>query len=372
MVVPKLKEVITRGTYETRKNNIGVEAFWKFKTGSTIELMTHSQDTKYHEGWTGDIVWADEPIPQDKFVANRRGLVARSGIFFMTMTAITEPWIMDEIVLSNKRHVGVITEIPMRANKSLSEEDIKNFENDIPADQITARVEGGWLQLIGRVLKEYNKDIHIVEPFKIPPDWPVTTLIDIHLNKPQAVSFYAIDKYDRSYVIDELYEHLSPEEIADEIIRRKIKDQWNIDTVFIDPLAKGDSAYVKNRGINIEDSFTIINDKLSGYGMQLLPASKDKDSGIRNIKTMLVGVNKMPTLFFFSSLASYDGAYGNLYEINRWIYDEEGKPAKVNDHFMENLYRYTLTGIKYQKSKGIYFYKNQHLHQQTKESWLRA
>ncbi|MBU0907367.1 MAG: hypothetical protein KKE05_04400, partial [Nanoarchaeota archaeon] len=112
VIVPKLKEVITAGTYTTRKNNVGVEAFWQFKTGSTIELMTHSQETKLHEGWTGDVVWSDEPLPQDKFVANRRGLIAHSGLFFMTMTAISEPWIMDEIVLSNKKHIGCVTNIP--------------------------------------------------------------------------------------------------------------------------------------------------------------------------------------------------------------------------------------------------------------------
>ena len=328
VIVPKLKEIVVKGTYVTRKNNIGVEAFWQFKTGSTIELMTHSQETKYHEGWTGDVVWADEPIPQDKFIANRRGLVARGGVFIMTMTAISEPWIMDEIILSNRSHIGVVTEIPMRANKSLTEEDIKNFEDDIPADQRLARIEGGWLQLIGRVLKEFNKDIHVIDQFKIPPDWPVTPFIDIHLNKPQAVSFYAVDKHGRRYVIDEIWENISPEEIADEIIRRKVKNAWDIDTVFIDPLAKGDSAYVKNRGLMIEDSFTIIANKLAGYQIQLLGASKDKDSGVRNIKTWLQGINKMPVLFFFNSLPSYDGAYGHLYEINRWIYDKEGKPAK--------------------------------------------
>ena len=375
VIVPKLKEIVVKGTYVTRKNNVGVEAFWQFKTGSTIELMTHSQETKYHEGWTGDVVWADEPIPQDKFIANRRGLVARGGVFIMTMTAISEPWIMDEIILSNRSHIGVVTEIPMRANKSLTEEDIKNFEDDIPADQRLARIEGGWLQLIGRVLKEFNKDIHIIDQFKIPPDWPVTPFIDIHLNKPQAVSFYAVDKHGRRYVIDEIWENISPEEIADEIIRRKVKNAWDIDTVFIDPLAKGDSAYVKNRGLMIEDSFTIIANKLAGYQIQLLGASKDKDSGVRNIKTWLQGINKMPVLFFFNSLPSYDGAYGHLYEINRWIYDKEGKPAKEMDHFMENLYRYTLAGIEYQGNRDRYCYQQGGASEGARSmagGWLRA
>ena len=374
VIVPKLKKLITKGTYTTKKNNMGVDAYWQFKTGSTIELMTHTQETKYHEGWMGDIVWADEPIPRDKYIANRRGLIARSGVFIITMTAISEPWIMDELVLNNRSHIGVVTQIPMRANKSLSEEDIKNFEKDIPADQRLARIEGGWLQLIGKVLKEFNKDIHIIDGFKIPPDWPVTPFIDIHLNKPQAISFYTVDKYGRRYVIDEIWENLSPEEIADEIIKRKVKNTWNIDTVFIDPLAKGDSAYIKNRGLMIEDSFTIIANKLANYQIQLLGASKDKNSGIRNIKTWLCGVNKMPLLFFFNTLPSYNGAYGHLYEINRWVYDKEGKPAKEMDHFCENLYRYTLTGIKYQENKGHYCYQ-QKASLETKRikgDWLKA
>lgn len=354
VVVPKMKEVITAGTYETRKNNVGVEAFWQFKTGSTIELMTHSQETKLHEGWTGDIVWADEPLPNDKFVANRRGLIAHGGLFFMTMTAISEPWIMDEIVLSNKKHTGCVTNIPMRANKTLTEEDIETFENDIPASQRTARVQGGWLQLVGRILKDYNKDIHICDAFKVPTDWPVTPFIDIHLNKPQAVSFYAVNKQGIHYVIDEVWEHLSPDEIADEIIRAKTKNTWDIDTAFIDPLSKGDSAYVKNRGLNIEDSFTIIGNKLANHGIQLIAASKDKKSGILNLQNWLLGPNKMPVLYFFDSLPSYDGAYGHLWEIVRWIYDKDGIPTKENDHFMENLYRYTLAGIEYQERKSYF------------------
>jgi predicted transcriptional regulator len=359
VIVPKLKEIVTAGTYQTKKNNVGVEAFWQFKTGSTIEIMTHSQETKIHEGWTGDVVWSDEPLPHDKFIANRRGLIARGGLFFMTMTAITEPWIMDEIVLNNKKHIGAITEVPMRANKTLSEDEIQAFEDDCPADQKTARVGGGWLQLVGRVLKSYDKDIHIIDSFTIPTDWPVTPFIDIHLNKPQAISFYAVDKHGRHYVIDEIWEHLSPEELADEIIRKKMVNQWNIDTAFIDPLSKGDSAYIKNRGMDIEDSFNIIADRLADDGIELIAASKDKKSGIINLNAWLLGVNKMPTLFFFDSLPSYDGAYGHLYEIVRWVYDKEGLPAKLNDHFMENMYRYTLAGVEYSEQKGNYCHQVQ-------------
>jgi len=32
------------------------------------------------------------------------------------------------------------------------------------------------------------------------------------------------------------------------------------------------------------------------------------------------------------------------------VFDDDGKPAKENDHFMENFYRYSLTGVKYEDS----------------------
>jgi hypothetical protein len=370
VIIPKMKEVIELGTYETRKNNIGVEAFWKFKTGSTIELMTHSQETKLHEGWTGDIVWSDEPLPQDKFVANRRGLVARSGLFFMTMTAISEPWIMDEIVLSNKPHIGCVTNIPMRSNKTLSEQDIQSFEDDVPASQRTARVQGDWLQLIGRVLKGYKKDKHIIDPFEVPTDWPVTVMIDVHYNKPQAISFFAVNQQGFNYVIDEMWEHLSPEEIADEIIRRKIKNAWDIDRVFIDPMSKGDASFMKNLGQPLEDSFGKIEMKLSEHQIQLIVASKDKKSGVLNLESWLTGVNKIPILYFFNSLPSYqDGVYGSLWEIVRWVYDKEGLPAKENDHFMENLYRYTLVGAEFGSTKDQYRSSNNAIGTHS-ESWM--
>lgn len=219
--------------------------------------------------------------------------------------------------------------------------DLKDDTERIP------RVFGKPKHLMGLILKEFNKDIHIIKAFKIPTDWIVTPFIDIHLNTPQAISFYAVDRHGINYVIDEIWEHLSPDEIADEIIRKKEQNTWYIDTAFIDPLSKGDSAYIRNReGVDVEDSFNIIANKLYQHDIKLIAASKDKKSGILNLTDRLIGVNKRPTLFFFDSLPSAArGVYGHLYEITHWVYDDDGIPAKKDDHFMENLYRYTLAGI---------------------------
>jgi len=342
VIVPSLKEWLPAGTYDTRKNNVGVETYWDFpETKSTIELMTHSQETRIHEGWKGHVVWSDEPVPKDKYTANKRGLIDYGGIFIMTMTALYEPWILDEIVLSPNPSVGTVLEVPMRANPLLQQEDIDNFSKGLTEEERSVRVDGGWLQLAGLVLKQFDKDRNVVKDFKVPTDWPVIAMIDIHLSKPQAVSFYGWDPYDRIFAVEEIWEHLTPEQIGDEIVKRKY-DYPRLKDAYIDPLAKGDNIFVQNR-VNIEDMFSIIERKLAPHGIRLHVGSKDKASGIININTKLEGLNKMPALFFLERCKRH------IHEAMRWIYDKDGLPQKENDHMMENLYRATLVGVRYTK-----------------------
>ena len=340
VIVPTLYEWLPQGTFTTKKNNVGVEAYWDFENGSSIELLTHGAETRASEGWKGHIVWSDEPMPKDKYIVNLRGLIDYSGVFLMTMTAIYEPWILDEMVLAGNPAIGLVLEVPMRANPLLNDQDIENFSLSCRPEERAARVSGKWLQMQGLIFKQYSEK-NDVNDFKVPPHWPVVALIDLHLSKEQAVAFYAFDEYNRIFVVDEIWEHLAPEEIADEIIRRKKRGSLRLRKAFIDPLAKGDAAYVKNR-FKIEDSYTIIEKRLHPFGISLDVASKDKQSGILNIQNRLAGLNGMPTLFFTNK------AVQHKYEIRRWIYDKNtGKPRDEDDHMMENLYRVTLTGVKY-------------------------
>ena len=59
VMIPELKKWWPEThPYKTKKNSLGVEAFWTDeKTGSTLELMTGQQDSQLHEGWNGDLIW---------------------------------------------------------------------------------------------------------------------------------------------------------------------------------------------------------------------------------------------------------------------------------------------------------------------------
>jgi len=401
-IVTELKKWSPEGFYTTKKNEQGVEYYWEWFNKSTFILMCYTQDDDLFESFRAQGAWEDEPPPKSKHVALSRGLLLDNGKTYMSLTPIKEPWILDDIVLSGRRDVGIIdglsildnpdlvksekkvlTELGLDEGQILKYYDFLLFDNaekrtpvsdqgkraddflisivpedkqsdisklkilkfikDIDPSDVPPRVFGQFKSLVGRVLKEYSPEVHLVKPFEIPTDWPVVAMIDFHLSTPQAVSYWAVNKQDLKYCIAEMWKNCSAEEIADDIIRKTKFYGWKLENAFIDPLSKGDTAYIRNRmGTDVQDTYSIIQEKLLEHGITLNVASKDKDSGTKNLQTWLKGVNGLPTLYIFDTCERFQ------YEVLRWVYDDNGKPIKENDHFMENAYRFTLTGTKYE------------------------
>lgn len=406
-IVTELKKWSPEGWYTTKKNEQGVEYFWEWFNGSTFVLMCYTQDDDLFESFRAQAAWEDEPPPKSKHVALSRGLLLDNGKTFMSLTPLKEAWVLDDIVLSGRRDVGIIAglkitdnpdlyngEIKLLKNFGLNKEQIDKFFDlllyedaekktpvidqgkkaekfiesiipvgrfeeisklkilkfikDIEPENVPPRVFGEFKSLVGRVLKEFDPNVHVIKPFDVPTDWPVTVMIDFHLNTPQAVSYWAVNKQDVHYLISETWKNMNASEIADDIIRKMKFYGWKIENAFIDPLSKGDTAYMRNAlGTDIQDTFSQIDEKISAHGITLQVASKDKDSGIKNAQTWLRGVNGLPTAYVFNTCERF------IFEIMRWVYDDTGKPEKGKtantsyDHMMENFYRYTLTGAKY-------------------------
>lgn len=404
-LVPELKKWLPENWYKTKRNEQGVEYIFEMNNGSTVTVMSYSQDDDLFESFRIQGVLMDEPPPKSKYVAMSRGLLLDNGKTLLSLTPLKEAWILDDIVLSGRKDIGVIDGLSILDNPDLFKDEggvltglglnrnqrdayfnlllyedaekktpvidqgrgaVKYLEGIVPEDKledigklkmlkfirdidpadVPPRVFGQFKTLVGRVLKEFDEGTHVVKPFDVPTDWPVTVMIDVHLSIPQAVSYYAVNKQEIHYVIGETWQNMSAYDIADDIIRKMKFYGWNIEKAFIDPLSKGDTAYMRNAlGTDIKDTFSIIDEKLSAHGVTLYVASKDKESGVRNLKTLLKGVNGLPTLYVFDKCERW------IYEVKRWVFDEHGKPSKDgSDHFMECAYRYTLTGAKYEDS----------------------
>ena len=406
-LVPEFKNWANMSEFNApRKNEQGIENFWVNKNKSTLTFMCYTQDDKVFESSKIQGALEDEPPPQSKREALKRGLFYDRGKEVITATPLSEPHLLDELVLKIDPEVGVMKGLTIYDNPEkyeneksalkdmkLDERQIKtyfelliydNFEKrtcvkdrgrkaeqfvranvgeelqhhmkrlDIlrfvkatHPDKAPARFHGTFRALVGKVIKNFDSDKHIMEAKPIMSNWMIVPFIDWHPGTEIAISFYAITEHDMTFVIEEIWRNMTPEELAEILVDKKEKSKWRIKEVFIDPLAKGDTGYVKNRMGNVQDSFAIIEKKIKTYGMKLISASKDEPSGIVNIESMLDGPNGIPLLYFYDSLPSNHGDYGHLFEVERWVRDENGKPKGEYGHFMENLYRKTLDGIKY-------------------------
>lgn len=403
VLVPELKKWFPKGWYETKKNEQGTEYYWEINNGSTLTIMSYSQDDDLFESFRAQGVIMDEPPPKTKYAAMSRGLLLDCGKTLMSLTPLKEAWILDEIVLSGRRDIGIVDGLNITDNPDLYNSDlatlggmgledtgkkkffdllmyenvekktpvcdrgraaekfleeivlvdrldeipklkILKFIKDIDPSDVPPRVFGQFKSLVGRVLKDFDDVTHVVKPFEVPTDWPVTVMIDFHLSTPQAVSYWTVNRQELHFCVGETWKNLSAEGIADDIVRRIRRYGWNIEDAFIDPLSKGDTAYMRNAiGTDIRSTYNILDERLSDQGITLHVASKDKESGIKNIQTWLKGPNGMPTCYLF------DTCDRHIYEVKRWVFDDEGKPSKdCSDHFMENWYRYTLTNARYQ------------------------
>jgi hypothetical protein len=404
VLVPELKKWAPAGWYETKKNEQGTEYYWEWNNKSTLTIMSYSQDDDLFESFRAQGVVMDEPPPKSKYAAMSRGLLLDCGKTLMSLTPLKEAWILDDIVLSGRRDIGIVDGLNITDNPDLYNSDLEllgrmgldegqkkkyfevllyenvekklpvidkghgaekyleetitvdkfdeiaklkilKFIKDIDPADVPPRVFGQFKSLVGRVLKEFDDNVHVVKPFDVPTDWPVTVMIDFHLSTPQAVSYWAVNRQDIHYCVGETWANLSAGGISDDIIRKIKRYGWLIEDAFIDPLSKGDTAYMRNAlGSDIQDTYSQIAERLEDYGITLHVASKDKESGIKNIQTWLKGPNGMPTCYIF------DTCERHLYEVKRWVFDENQKPSKDgSDHFMECWYRVTLTGTKFEE-----------------------
>jgi hypothetical protein len=365
-------------------------------------LMSYTQEDDLFESFRAQGAWEDEPPPKAKHTALSRGLLLDNGKTLMTLTPLKEPWVLDEIVLSGRKDVGVVDGLKITDNPELLESDtdtlkdlglndlqiakfmdlllyedkvkekpvsdkgysaerflekivpedrhndiaklkILKFIKDIDPDDVPPRVFGQFKALVGRVLKKFDENVHKIKTFEVPTNWPVVAMIDFHLSTPQAISYWAVNPQNIDFLIAETWKNLDADGIADDIIRKMRFHGWKIEDAYIDPLSKGDTSYIRNRiGSDVRDTYSILSDRLAEEGITLQVASKDKTSGIKNIESKLSGPSGMPTVYLVEDCERH------FFEINRWIYDDKGLPAKENDHFMENWYRFTLTGTKFE------------------------
>ncbi len=326
----------------------------------TVESYKHSKMSAESSDW--DIIHLDEPCPLGMFIAHSRGLVDRSGKFWINCTPLDQPWINDEFVPANQHMVkdageGLAFKKMMSNNHEISrfiitwtiwdnpynsDDAIAEFESKLTREQRDCRLHGLPLSMAGLVYSEFKWDEHVLaavpkgwKDYHLPPKHcTIRVWWDTHIRLPQALLYFATDKDGTVYVYDEQFYNNLIRPNA-ELLTEKTEGRF-VCTKEIDP-----QALIEHPVDN-----TSIQDTLLDYGHYFEPATKDKSRGINKVKERLlerVGENKnRPTIFFSPRLKE------TLWEFSHFIYDlDTNKPKDENDHMMENLYRAILSGLEY-------------------------
>jgi phage terminase large subunit len=174
----------------------------------------------------------------------------------------------------------------------------------------------------GAVYPEFNRDIHVIDPDKVPLEGTIYAGIDFGWENPSAVIFVLIDREDNWYIFDEIYATKTITKDMSQIIKTKLGDKRLT-------LLVGDSAQQENIEIMRQEALPIV------------PVSKTTGSiqaGIALVgeklkpRIQLVGDPK-PKMYVSSTCRHFiEEMEGYRYPSKKLDRNLQDVPIKNNDH----------------------------------------
>ena len=242
---PRSKQIIFRRTYPELFQSIiraslelyprdaceykESKKYWQFKNGSIIDFgyCQYENDVYQYQSAEYDIIRFDELTHWTEFmyvylISRCRGTngypkhikstTNPGGIGHTWVKArfidLGEPNKVYEVILENKRKSTRIF-IPSFVQDNLfmmeSDPDYINRLELLPEKEKQALLYGDWDIFDGQFFSEFNRQIHVCSPFRIPKDWRIYRTRDYGLDMC-ATYWIAMDWNMNAYVYKELYE----------------------------------------------------------------------------------------------------------------------------------------------------------------------
>ncbi|HEX5033142.1 MAG TPA: terminase family protein [bacterium] len=363
-IIPELKKWLPPSRLLREKPNsqgVTVKLYVLAYNGeeSVISFMSADQDPMAFEGDLIDGAWIDEPVPKYCYTGTLRGLLVSNGPLWFTLTPLTEPWIYNDIYQSLDPEIqcfqGSIHDALKEHGGHLTKEQVESFISKLPDDERPARVLGEFKHLIGRVYGEYDPRIHRIEPFYIPPHWPVWCSIDPHQRKPHAALFMAVSPEEEWFICNEVYFKAGIQDFGKEVLA--VGRQYNMAAYLIDTSSETPDW---NRRETARSQLEKI-----GLHTRLARKKNQKSAGRMIIKQALAGLDgggsiegrgSTPWLYVFNTCKRTHFEFMNYVWDDRRNPDAQGileEPKKVNDEMMDDLNyivvdkpRYSRPGIR--------------------------
>lgn len=194
---------------------------------------------------------------------------------------------------------------------------------------------GRFEKYTGLIYKDFDRNVHVIEPFVPPPSWQHYRGMDFGAVNATVCLWVAIDPQGNFYIYDEYYNSGQRTEFHAGVILNKTRPNIQVIITWRDP--SGEQA-----GLDY-----------AGFGLVTTPAPKiynpDKDwvlSGIDKVSQLLKvnSLSKKPRLFITRNCVKTI----NEFESYHWLETKTGEkikdqPDKVDDHCMDTV-RYIVEG----------------------------
>ena len=195
--------------------------------------------------------------------------------------------------------------------------------SSLPEKLRKAYRDGNWDVFEGQYFTEWDKEVHVIDPFEIPKTWKRYRAYDHGRENPATCAWYAVDYDGRVYVYRELYVRgLDVDQLAQEINRLSVGEQYEYSIA--DPSIFAKMGFVdRYGGQTIAESF-------ARNGVMFLPASNRRVDGWNLMHQYLRPVEgSKPKLLYFSTCKD------SIRTIPSLIHDElhpEDVDTKGEDH----------------------------------------
>lgn len=372
---PKLMEWAPPGSIkkiERHQSGALKRVYWT--TGSITDYYSHDQDIKVFEGSDYDVAWPDEPPPKKIHDAVWRGLTDRGGCMFITGTPLTEPWLYQEWQKSQNDPDGIRWSIFVdsysnaknlgQGDEALGRKRVDEMAAMYDDDEKEARVYGKFIQLRGMVFKTWSRQLHLIDPFEWPREWPIVETIDPHPRKPWAIGWIGLAENGARILLKSSKIEGVVDEVASEIVmcRQNLGIEMNarpriirciIDNYASAPLMSRSNTDPTARRLSIREELNNLIGPPGAGGPTVEVAPKNIAQKIETLKGWLAAKEwadgrKLPTFFVI------DNADNQIFvdEIENYIWDTyrgrvrsgfKDTPKKSNDDILDAVMQVCLT-----------------------------
>lgn len=236
---------------------------------------------------------------------------------------------------------------------------LKMAEKYSPEERI-ARIFGKPMVYAGLVFKEFNQDVHVIDPFDInDEDYVVWHSLDTHLSTNEAGVWVAIGRDGNYYVVDELWGKWGDSELASRIKRKN--SNYRIGKMLLEPAAFNEDR-IKSKELG--RTVSLAEDLKNKHNLNYVAASKERHLAVKKTKEafryqMVNGqFIKRPKLYIFNTCPNL------IMEIKTWMYKPDSKKfleykekyqkfVDKDDHLIEALGRIIVEDPVFEEPKKV-------------------